>query len=75
MPSVELPYASVEELADQFNRLADQVLFTDSTSTDGQNARRLYRVAVRALELKAMITGDPLISNLIFDVSERLKDK
>jgi hypothetical protein len=70
--TLDIPHAPVEELAEQLNRLADHVLLTDPTSTDGSNARRLYRLAVRALEVKLAISGDDQIRALLYDAQERI---
>ena len=65
MASVEIPFGTIPELSARLAQLADDVLTSDPSTREGQDARRLYRVAVRQLEMKAKITGDPLLSALL----------
>jgi hypothetical protein len=74
MASVDIPYGTVAELSQAFEQLADDVVSTDPITSEGQNARRLYRTAQRQLEIRARITPDPLIDAVLYDCACKLED-
>jgi hypothetical protein len=73
MKTVDLPQGSITEFAEKLAKLSDAVLMTDKDSVDGYNARKIYRLAVKVLEIKAAIENDDQIRALLYDTNERLE--
>jgi hypothetical protein len=55
--SVDIPFGTTQELSARMSQLADDVLRSDPWTREGEDARRLLRIAVKQLDLKAKITG------------------
>jgi hypothetical protein len=45
---------------------------SDPNTVDGCNSRKIYRLAVKTLEIKAIITDDEQIRALLYDTQERI---
>jgi len=63
------------DLCAQLPQLADEVLASDESTSEGHDARRLFRVSIRRMQGRADLTGDPLIIASVFDSQEKLKEE
>ena len=74
MAIADIPMGTVSELHLALSQLADQVLASDPATRFGSDARRLYRIAVRQLEIRNRIIPDQLISAMLYDASAEFED-
>lgn len=54
--------------------LADDVLDTDPWTREGDDARRLFRITIKQMEMRARLTNDPLLITVVFDSLEKFRD-
>jgi len=47
---------------------------SQSGTREGQDARRLFRVAVRQMEMRAELSNDPMLIAAVYDALEKLRD-
>jgi len=64
----------IAEMCAQLVQLVDDVLTTDPWTREGSDARRLFRVAVLQMRWRAEATGDPILTAIVFDSLEKLKE-
>jgi hypothetical protein len=72
MATADIPTGTVSEISFALSQLADQVLASDPATRYGSDARRLYRIAVRQLEVRHTIIPDQLVDALLYDCAARL---
>jgi hypothetical protein len=55
-------------------QITDDVLATSPFTREGEDARRLFRVTVKQMQLRADLSGDPLLIAVVYDSMERFKE-
>ena len=64
----------VAELCARMVQITDDCLSTESFTREGEDARRLFRVTVRQMQIRADFSGDPLLIAVVYDSMERFKE-
>jgi hypothetical protein len=64
----------IASLAAKMVELADDVLDTDPWTREGDDARRLFRITIKQMAMRARLTNDPLLIAVVFDSLEKLRD-
>jgi hypothetical protein len=54
--------------------ITDQVLASDAWTTEGEDARRRFRVCVKHLQARADLSGDPLVQATVYDCLDRFQE-
>ena len=56
---------AIATLCARMTALTGDVMSTESWIREGQDARRLFRVAIKQMEIRAELSGDPLVADRV----------
>lgn len=66
---------TVATLCARMVEIADDVLSTEPWTRAGSDARRLFRVTIRQMEMRAELSQDPLLIAVVYDTLEKFRER
>jgi hypothetical protein len=66
---------TVASLCARTVELADDVLSTEPWTREGSDARRLFRITIKQMEMRAELSQDPLLIAVVYDTLEKFRER